>query len=62
MEKINIDGTIKAISNPFSGHPIESKIVTIETKKGMVSIPVKDAHKYAMNQKVNILVEIKEID
>lgn len=61
-EKIKMSGLVKAISNPFSDQPMESKILMIETHKGLVSIPVENPRQYHMHQKVNISIVIKEAE
>lgn len=58
-EKIKTNGLVKAISNPFSDHPLESRIIMIETNRGMMSIPVEDPHEYSLNEKINISITLK---
>jgi len=59
-EKIKTNGLVKAISNPFSDHPLESRIIMIETDRGMLSIPVVDPHEYSLNERISISIVLKK--
>jgi len=58
-EKIKTNGLVKAISNPFSDHPLESRIIMIETDRGLMSIPVEDPHEYSLNERVSVSIVLK---
>ncbi len=59
-EKIKLHGLVKAISNPFSDHPMESRIIMIETDRGMISLPVEDPRVYSFNEKVDVSIILKK--
>lgn len=59
-EKIKLDGLVKAISNPFSEHPMGDKIIIVQTGRGMISLPVEDPHQYALNQRVEVSISVKK--
>lgn len=61
-EKVKINGLVKAVSNPFSNHPIESNMIIIQTDRGMMSVPVEDPHAYSLHENVHVSIVIERLD
>lgn len=62
-ESIRASGKIRSISDPFGTDCTNQHLITVETKKGLFSLPVGHAERYVINQDVELFVtvQIKEI-
>ena len=59
-ESIHVNGKVKSISDPFKMDQTSNQhVITIETDKGLFSIPVSYIHKYGVNQNVEIFVTVR---
>jgi len=61
-EQVKLNGLVKAVSNPFSDHPVEGNMIIVETDRGMVSVPVKDPHAYSLHEKIEISITLRQLD
>lgn len=61
--KIRTVGKVRSVSDPFRMDCTSShNSITVETEKGIFSLPVEDASLYVLNQNVKITVTIEAID
>jgi len=58
-EKIKVVGRVKSVSDPFKRDFVSLHLITIETDKGLFSIPVKNPSQYKLNEVVQVSVKIK---
>lgn len=59
VESTRITGKVMAVSEPFINNDrTVMPLITVETKKGLYSIPVSDIHEYAINGRVEISLTI----
>mgnify|MGYP003565778162 CR=1 FL=1 len=58
-EHIHVVGKVKSVSDPFYSDKTTKFLITVETKRGLYSLPVSQIQDYAINQEVEIILTIR---
>lgn len=61
-EKINVAGKVKSVSDPFLMDHTSLHLITVETERGLFSIPVERPDLYELNENVKLTVVIESKD
>lgn len=52
-------GRVKSVSDPFKMDKTSLHLITVETERGLFSLPVSNLDRYCINQKLEIYLTIR---